>query len=175
MLTLQPFVICMPKFCMPQGTLSYMPEGGKIQELSEFPPGTLRRPLPLAFMRNSAHSVRCHEIICPYLSASARSFYVTLAENEVLPFFVDFNSKGKFEFEYSEFSIIWRLNSFGSCFHVLIFSKYVKKLSISLEKSTEICWNILSTKLKIFCSEQLKITCNFTTLNTIAQNKNYGQ
>ena len=43
----------------------------------------------LVFM--DTHSVRCHGIICPYLSASARSFYITLAENEVLPVFVDFN------------------------------------------------------------------------------------
>ena len=35
-------------------------------------------------------SVRCHGIICPYLSASAGSLYITLAENELLPVFVDF-------------------------------------------------------------------------------------
>ena len=53
---------------------------------------------------------------------------------------------------------------------MLIFSKYVKKICKSvLDKY------ILSTKLKIFCSEQLEITCDFTTLNTIEQNKNYGQ
>ena len=33
----------------------------------------------------SSHSLRCHGIICPYLSASARSFYTTLVENDVLP------------------------------------------------------------------------------------------
>ena len=31
------------------------------------------------------------------------------------------------------------------------------------------------TKMKIFCSEQLKITCNLTTFTMIPQNKNCGQ
>ena len=39
----------------------------------------------------SYHSLRCHGIICPYLSAGARCFYTTLTENEVLPVLVDFN------------------------------------------------------------------------------------
>ena len=29
--------------------------------------------------------------------------------------------------------------------------------------------------MKIFCSEQLETTCNFTTFNTISQNKNNRQ
>ena len=37
------------------------------------------------------HALRCHGIICPYLSVSARCFYTTLTENEVLPVLVDFN------------------------------------------------------------------------------------
>ena len=76
---------------------------------------------------------------------------------------------GKFEFEFSEFFIIWRLISSVQVFLMLIISKYVNYLSISLDKSSEISWNILSTKLKIFCWEELETTCNFTTLNTIAQ------
>ena len=39
----------------------------------------------------SIHALRCHGIISPYLSASARCFYTTLTENEVLPVLVDFN------------------------------------------------------------------------------------
>ena len=35
--------------------------------------------------------LRCQCIICPYLSASARCFYTTLAENEVFLVFVDLN------------------------------------------------------------------------------------
>ena len=58
---------------------------------------------------------------------------------------------------------------------MLMFNKFVNNVSISLDKRTEICWNILSTKMKMFCSEQLEITCNFTTFNTIAQNKNTTQ
>ena len=43
-----------------------------------------------------------------------------------------------------------------------------------LKKVLKYVETFLSTKLKIFCSKQLEITCNFTTLNTIAQNKNPG-
>ena len=42
-------------------------------------------------LNNIHHALRCHGIICPYLSASARCFYTTLTENEVLPVLVDFN------------------------------------------------------------------------------------
>ena len=120
------------------------------------------------------HSLRCHGIISPYLSASARCLYTTLAENEVLPVFVDFN-QASLNLNILNSSSYEDLIPSVHVSIMLIFSKYAKNLSISLEKSTEICWNILSTKLKIFCSKQLEITYNFTTLNTIAQNKNYGQ
>ena len=56
---------------------------------------TVRNPLVVSISCTPifvpSQSVRGYGIICPYLSASARSFYITLAENEVLPVFVDFN------------------------------------------------------------------------------------
>ena len=88
-------------------------------------------------------------------------FYSPLVENEVLPVFVIFN--------YASLSL-HILNYSPSKYLIpsvrvavmLIFSKYVTNLSISLDKPTEICWNILSTKMKIFCSEQHQITCELT-------------
>ena len=88
-------------------------------------------------------------------------FHGSVVENEILPIL---NSSSS---EYLIPSV--------HVFPMLIFSKYVNNWSVSRDKSSEISWNILSTKLKIFCSEQLEITSNFTTFNTIAQNKNCGQ
>ena len=113
---------------------------------------------------------RCQGI-GPYLCGGVRYFQVHAVENEALPVFIDFTLA-------SLNSNI--LNSSSNedlipLVHVsvmLILSNYVKNLSISIDESTEICWNILSTKLKVFCSEQLEITYNFTSLNTMAQNKN---
>ena len=86
----------------------------------------------------SYHALRCHGIICPYLSASARCFYTTLTENEVLPVLVDFN-KASLNLNILNSSSYEDLIPSVHVSIMLIFSKYAKNLSISLEKSTEIC------------------------------------
>ena len=62
----------------------------------------------------------------------------------------------KFEFEYSEFFIIWRLISFGSCFHNVNIQKYVKNLSISLEKVLKYVETFCQSNWKYFVQNSSK-------------------
>ena len=94
--------------------------------------------------------------ICPYLSINARSFYTPLVENEVLPLYVTLNKPLSLNnLISSPSSPSEHLIPSVRVFVMLMFGQFLNNLSISLDKPTDICWNILLTKMKKFCSEQL--------------------
>ena len=125
----------------------------------------------------SIHSLKATALPRDYLHVSTRQYTVFLHNSRRKRSISGFRNfqLGKFEFDYSKLFLTWRLSSFLRISVKLIFSKFVNNLSISLDKSTEICWNTLSTKINIFCWEQLKIICNLTNFNKFAQNKNSRQ